>query len=73
MRLIVEVLRGRDAGEKAFVEPGKPLRVGQSPRAELTVTDGHMTPLHFMLEWNGSSCVLSELKSYGITLNGEAV
>ncbi|ATB43556.1 hypothetical protein CYFUS_009036 [Cystobacter fuscus] len=67
--LIVEVLWGASAGAKGIVEPGRVLQVGRAETAGLSVPgDASMSEFHFELAWNGTHCLLRDLRSTTGTL-----
>ncbi len=73
-RAILEVRFGPLGGTKAVLEPGRRLRVGRKPRADLVVPDRQMSGVHFELEWDGARCQLRDLRSaVGTLLGGERV
>jgi hypothetical protein len=75
MRAIVEIRSGPLVGRKALLEAGQVLRVGRTEHADLAVPqDGHLSGVHFTLEWDGKKCRLSDARSTeGTALNGERV
>jgi len=69
----LQVLTGRFAGKKAWLEKESPVRVGQSARAELAiVSDEHLGAIHFDAAWDGEKCVLSTHAGSRLQVNGKA-
>ena len=70
-RLILQIQWGPQAQQKAILEPGETLRVGQAlgegssfQGKQLAVTqDAQMAKAHFDLSWDGRTCRLRDLKS----------
>lgn len=73
-RVILEVQSGPLHGTKRVLEPGHKLRVGRRQRADFVVPDDQMSAPHFEISWDGSTCVLKDLKSKkGTLVGGQAV
>jgi pSer/pThr/pTyr-binding forkhead associated (FHA) protein len=68
-RAIVEVRWGPMASRRAVLEPGSALKVGRTERADFAVPhDEHMSGVHMEIAWDGSTCLLRDLKSASGTL-----
>lgn len=61
--MILEVKGGPLNGTKKVLEPGGKIRVGRRARADLVVPDEQMSAPHFEISWDGTKCVLKDLKS----------
>jgi hypothetical protein len=73
MRVILEVLSGRDAGRKTLLGAGQALRIGRTESADLCFPhDGRMSGVHFTLEADNLACYVEDLhSSNGTLLNGQ--
>jgi len=74
-RAIVEVRWGPLASRRVVIAPGSSLKVGRTDRADFMVAhDEQMSGVHMELTWDGSRCVLRDLKSAtGTLLDGAPV
>jgi pSer/pThr/pTyr-binding forkhead associated (FHA) protein len=60
-RVILRVLSGRSAYERAVLSPAEAVRVGRTDRADLVVEgDPHLSAAHFALAWSGARCVVTD-------------
>jgi uncharacterized protein DUF4123/type III secretion system (T3SS) inner membrane Yop/YscD-like protein len=73
--LIVDFVAAPGGARKLLLEAGRTAFVGRAERADLpVVNDPRMAPAHFSLAWDGTTCVLADLKSdTGTLLNGGPV
>jgi pSer/pThr/pTyr-binding forkhead associated (FHA) protein len=68
-RAIVEVRWGPMASRRVVLAPGGALKVGRTDRADLVVAhDEHMSGVHMEVTWDGSTCLVRDLKSAKGTL-----
>lgn len=74
-RAIIEVRWGPLASRRVVLAPGSSLKVGRTDRADFVVAhDEQMSGVHMELTWDGSTCVLRDLKSaMGTLLDGAQV
>ncbi len=75
MRVVLEVVSGPAAGQKAALGPGQELRVGRTEWADFAVPgDGHMSAEHFAVWTDNVACYVKDLgSSNGTRLNGEPI
>lgn len=72
MAIVLEVTAGPLQGKRIPVHPGKPLRFGRSPGADVVWEDDpHLSSLHFEVECKENSCHIVDLNSRnGVFVNG---
>lgn len=75
MRLLLELRSGPSAGQKLSLNPGRPLRIGRTDKADHAFPDDRqMSGLHFAVEHTEKGCRLVDLNSSnGTFLNGARV
>ncbi len=73
-RAILQVGVGPFQGTKRVLSPGEKLSVGKRGRADFGLRDKLISPLHFEVSWDGTTCTLKDLKSrHGTFLSGDKV
>jgi pSer/pThr/pTyr-binding forkhead associated (FHA) protein len=72
MQVILQVQSGPLTGQVIRIEPGRSVRVGRTPLADLVIADDRrMSGIHFVLEIDETGCVLRDLgSSNGTLVNG---
>src|ERR1700676_693187 len=75
MQLLLEIRSGSNAGTKISLNPGQPLRVGRTSKADHSFPDDKlMSSLHFAIEYGEKGCRILDLQSSnGTFLNGARV
>ena len=75
MQILLEIRSGSRAGQKARLDPGKPLRIGRADKADHAFPDDkQMSGLHFAIQHDEKGCRLLDLNSSnGTFLNGARV
>lgn len=70
-RGILEICNGASAGRKIVLEPGKPLKVGRTERADALIGDDpYLSGAHFEILWDGKTCQVRDLDSVKGTMVG---
>lgn len=72
MYAVLEVTAGPHTGRKISLNPGVPVRIGRTAKADYVVAeDTFLSSAHFQVEWSGEQCVVRDLSSSnGTFLNG---
>ena len=75
MRFALQIYSAHSGSRRVWLDATKPLRVGRTTRAELTVPeDPHISGVHFSLTLSGSQVLLQDLQSRnGTFVNGAKV
>jgi hypothetical protein len=75
MKAVLEIRSGSNAGDKLSLNPGKPLRIGRTSKADHVFSDDKlMSSLHFAIEYSEKGCRLVDLNSSnGTFLNGARI
>jgi hypothetical protein len=75
MPVFLEVRSGPQTGSKILLNPGQPVRIGRTTRADFAFTDDHhMSGLHFSAEAIENGCRFTDLNSSnGSWLNGQRI
>lgn len=75
MPVFLEVRSGSQTGRKIPLNPGQPLRIGRTPRADISFADdSHMSGIHFTVECVENGCRFTDLNSSnGSWLNGQRI
>ncbi|MGA2598327.1 MAG: FHA domain-containing protein [Bryobacteraceae bacterium] len=72
MQAVLEVTAGPHSGQQIVLNPGIPVRIGRTPKADYVVAeDTFLSGAHFYVEWSGEQCIVRDLSSSnGTFLNG---
>lgn len=75
MRVVIEIVRGSQAGQRKLLTAGNQIIVGRSEFADMPcTTDAQMSREHFRLSADENECILEDLKSRnGTEVNGVPV
>jgi pSer/pThr/pTyr-binding forkhead associated (FHA) protein len=75
MHVVLQVRSGPDAPRSFVIEPGREVRVGRIPPAQVVLAnDPTVSRQHFALLVRGETCLIRDLGStHGTTVNGEPV
>lgn len=74
MQVKITGVTGPGAGQSACIGAGDVIEVGRSSRCGFVVQDMRMSGLHFSLEFDGTDCLVRDLRSRnGVLVNGERV
>ncbi len=73
MRAFLQVLSGRFAGKRVWLDPTSAKRVGQSTRADFVIGDHALAPIHFEATWNGETCRFSNTSNAPLIVNEQPV
>lgn len=73
MRAFLQVLSGRQAGKRVWLDASASLRIGQSSRADVVIDDHSLGPIHFEASWNGETCSFSRTSIMPLVVNEQAV
>jgi pSer/pThr/pTyr-binding forkhead associated (FHA) protein len=72
MRVVIEIARGPQAGQRKLLTPGNQIIVGRSEFADMSCSsDSQMSREHFRLSADDDDCILEDLKSRNGTLVNE--
>lgn len=64
MSIVLEVVVGPDKGKTFSIEQGQKLDIGRSPAMAISLPqDRHMSRRHFQIEYDGTTCAVTDLAS----------